>query len=150
MKIGRIALLCVVSFLLPVSSLFAQDPFPTRTVKIVVPFSAGSNTDIFARVLADKLGAMWGEKVIVENKPGIAGTVSVAGSAADGYTLMLTTNGHTILSAINKDLPFDPIKDFTGVAEVASVPLVLTTTPELPAKNLKELIALAREKPHWS
>ena len=146
MKFGKLVLLCVASLLVSVSGAFAQ-AFPTQTVRIVVPFSAGSNTDIFARAIADKLGTMWGQKVIVENKPGIPGTVSVAGSAADGYTLMLTTNGHTILGVINKHLPFDPIEDFTGVAEVASVPLVLTTTPELPANSLKELVALAKQKP---
>jgi len=147
MKFGKMLLLCVASLLAPVSGAFAQAAFPTQTVKIIVPFSAGSNTDIFARVLADKLGTLWGQTVIVENKPGVPGTISVASSAADGYTLMMTTNGHTILSAINKNLPFDPIKDFTGVTEVASVPLVLTTTPELPANNLKEFIAFAKGKP---
>lgn len=151
MKMAKIFLLCVVSLLTAVSSAFPQaataPAYPTQTVRIVVPFSAGSNTDILARVLADKLGSLWKQTVIVENKPGIPGTVSAAKSDADGYTLMLTSNGHTILNVINKDLPIDPIKDFAGVAEVASVPLVLIVTPALPAKNLKEFIALAKEKP---
>jgi tripartite-type tricarboxylate transporter receptor subunit TctC len=125
----------------------AQSPYPSQIVKIVVPFSAGSNTDILARILADKLGAMWKQTVIVENKPGIPGTVSVAHSAPDGYTLMLTSNGHTILNVINKDLPIDPIKAFAGITPVASVPLVLVVAPEVAAKDLKEFVALAKDKP---
>jgi len=150
MKMGKVFLLCVVSLLMSASGAFPQTvapAYPTQTVKIVVPFSAGSNTDILARILADGLATLWGQTVIVENKPGIPGTVSAAKSDADGYTLMLTSNGHTILNVINKDLPIDPIKDFAGVAEVASVPLVLIVTPALPAANLKEFIALAKEKP---
>lgn len=147
MKIGRILLLCVVSLLMPASAALAQAAYPSQTVKIVVPFSAGSNTDILGRVLADKLGALWKQTVIVENKPGIPGTVSVANSTPDGYTLMLTSNGHTILNVINKDLPIDPIKAFAGITPVASVPLVLIVSPALPVTNLKEFIALAKEKP---
>jgi tripartite-type tricarboxylate transporter receptor subunit TctC len=147
MKFARLVVSSVVLLVLGTGA-FAQTPaYPTQTVKIVVPFSAGSNTDILARVLANKLGAMWNQTVIVENKPGVPGTVSVATSTADGYTLMLTSNGHTILSVLNKDLPFDPIKDFAGVSEVASVPLVLTVAPALPVKSLQEFIALAKEKP---
>src|SRR5664279_837458 len=138
MKIGRMLLLCLISLLMPASSALAQAAYPNQTVKIVVPFTAGSNTDILARILAEKLGVFWKQTVIVENKPGIPGTVSVANSAPDGYTLMLTSNGHTILNVINKDLPIDPIKAFVGVSEVASVPLVLIVTPDLPAENLKE------------
>src|SRR5258708_6143378 len=130
MKSRRLVLLCTLSLLASGSLAFSQAAYPSQTVKIVVPFSAGSNTDILARVLADKLGPMWGQTVIVENKPGVPGTVSAANSAADGYTLMLTSNGHTILNVLNKDLPIDPIKAFSGVSEVASVPLVLTVTPE--------------------
>jgi tripartite-type tricarboxylate transporter receptor subunit TctC len=98
-------------------------------------------------VLADKLGKLWKQTVIVENKPGIAGTISVAKSAPDGYTLISTSNGHTILTALNKDLPIDPVKDFAGITQIASVPVVLIVAPELPVKNVKELIALAKEKP---
>jgi tripartite-type tricarboxylate transporter receptor subunit TctC len=151
MQISRIFLLC--AFLLPMSAsgTFSQTTpaptYPTKIVKIIVPFSAGSNTDFVARVLSERLGAIWNQTVIVENKPGIAGTISAANSAPDGYTLMVTSNGHTILSALNKDLTIDPIKAFTGVAEVASVPLVLIVTPSLKATNLKELIALAKDKP---
>ena len=144
--IGRLLSLSLLSLLLPASAALAQT-FPTQTVKIVVPFSAGSNTDILARVLADKLGTVWKQTVIVENKPGIPGTVSVAHAPADGCTLMLTSNGHTILNVINKDLPIDPVKAFAGITPVASIPLVLVVSPSLPAKNLAEFLALAKAKP---
>ena len=125
----------------------ALQPYPNQLVRIVVPFSAGSATDLLARAVADKLGEKWKQQVIVENKPGIAGTTSVAKSPADGYTLMLTSNGHTVAGVLNKGLQFDPVKDFAGITPVASVPLVLIINPELPVKNLKEFIDLARSKP---
>lgn len=125
----------------------AQQPYPNQMVRIVVPFSAGSATDLLARAVADKLGEKWKQQVIVENRPGIAGTTSVAKSSADGYTLMLTSNGHTVAGVLNKSLQFDPVKDFAGITPVASVPLVLIVNPELPAKTLKEFIDHARAKP---
>lgn len=132
-----------------VPAVFAQSDqsYPNQTVRFVVPFSAGSITDGLARVLADKLAEIWKQQVIVENRPGIAGTASVAKSAPDGYTLMLTSNGHTIASVVNKNLPFDPAKDFTGITQVATVPQALIIPPSLPAKNVSEWLALARAKP---
>jgi tripartite-type tricarboxylate transporter receptor subunit TctC len=125
---------------------FAQN-YPTHTVTIVVPFGAGSVTDAMARVLADKLSATWKQSVIVENKPGLPGTVSVAKSDPDGYTLMLTSNGHTIANVINKDVPFDSVKDFAGVTVIASVPFVAIVPMNSPAKNLQDFIALAKASP---
>jgi tripartite-type tricarboxylate transporter receptor subunit TctC len=125
----------------------ANPPYPNQTVRLVVPFSAGSVTDLLARSIGDKLGDRWGQQVIVENRPGLPGTASVAKAAADGHTLMLTSNGHTVAAVLNKNLPFDPVRDFCGVTQVASVPLVLIAPPDLPVKTLKELIALARDKP---
>jgi len=121
--------------------------YPNQVVRVVVPFSAGSITDGLARILADKLAEVWKQQVIVENRPGLPGTTGVAKSPPDGYTLMLTSNGHTIAGAINKNIQFDPVKDFAGVSRVASVPLVAIVPPELPAKTLKEFIALAKERP---
>jgi tripartite-type tricarboxylate transporter receptor subunit TctC len=121
--------------------------YPNQVVRIVVPFSAGSITDGLARILADKLADLWKQQVIVENRPGLPGTTGVAKSPPDGYTFMLTSNGHTIAGAINKNIQFDPVKDFAGVSRVASVPLVAIVPPELPAKTLKEFIALAKERP---
>jgi tripartite-type tricarboxylate transporter receptor subunit TctC len=147
MKIFRLFLLCLVSLLAPTSGAFAQTAYPTQQVTIVVPFAAGSNTDILARYLADKLTPIWKQNVIVENRPGVPGTISAANSAPDGHTLMMTSNGHTILSLINKGLSIDPVKDFAGVTQVASVPVVLVVPPELPVKDLKELVDLAKAKP---
>ena len=121
--------------------------YPNQVVRIVVPFSAGSITDGLARILADKLGELWKQQVIVENRPGLPGTTAVAKSAPDGYTLMLTSNGHTIANAINKSIQFDPVKDFSGVSRVAAVPLVAIVPPDFPGKTLKDFIALANEKP---
>src|SRR5436190_18735152 len=86
----------------------AQDAakYPDQMVRMVVPFSAGSMTDLLARVVADTLSTRWKQQVIVENRPGLAGTSSVAKSGADGYTLMLTSNGHTVISHLNKNLSF--------------------------------------------
>jgi tripartite-type tricarboxylate transporter receptor subunit TctC len=121
--------------------------YPNQVVRIVVPFSAGSITDGLARILADKLGELWKQQVIVENRPGLPGTTAVAKSVPDGYTLMLTSNGHAIASAINKNIQFDPVKDFAGVSRVAAVPLVAIVPPDFPGKTLKDFIALANEKP---
>ncbi len=121
--------------------------YPSQTVRIVVPFSAGSITDGLARTLSDKLATLWKQQVIVENRPGLPGTASVATSKPDGYTLMLTSNGHTIARAINKTVPFDPIKDFAGISVVASAPLAAVVPPDSPAKTLREFIDLVRKNP---
>jgi tripartite-type tricarboxylate transporter receptor subunit TctC len=125
----------------------AQGGYPNQRVTIIVPFGAGSVTDIMARILADDLTKRWGQQVIVENRPGLPGTVAVAKAPADGYTLMLTSNGHTVAGLVNKNLSFDPLKDFAGITRVSSAPLFLITNPDTPAHNLKDLIALAKSKP---
>jgi tripartite-type tricarboxylate transporter receptor subunit TctC len=121
--------------------------YPNQMVRIVVPFSAGSITDGLARIIADKLTEMWHQQVIVENRPGLPGTASVAKGTPDGYTLMLTSNGHSVAGVLNKIVPFDPVKDFAGITRVAQVPLVAIVPPDLPVKTLKDFIALANEKP---
>jgi len=143
---GRAFGLAMVALLASYTAAAAQN-YPAQRVTIVVPFSAGSITDGLARILADKLGELWKQQVIVENKPGIPGTTSVAKAAPDGYTLMLTSNGHTIAGAITKSLQYDPVKDFAGVSQVASVPLVAIVPPDFPAKTLKEFVDLAKQKP---
>lgn len=125
----------------------AQAPYPNQVVRIVVPFSAGSATDLLARAVGDKLSEKWKQQVVIENRPGLAGTTSAAKSPADGYTLMLTSNGHTVTGVLNKNLQFDPVKDFAGITPIASVPLVLIINPDIPAKSVKEFIDLAKAKP---
>jgi tripartite-type tricarboxylate transporter receptor subunit TctC len=121
--------------------------YPTRAVTIVVPFGAGSVTDAMARVLAEKLSTQWKQSVVVENKPGLPGTASVAKSTPDGYTLMLTSNGHTIANVINKDVPFDSVKDFAGITVIASVPFVAIVPASSTAKTLQDFIALVKASP---
>ena len=87
-----------------------------QLVRIVVPFTPGSQTDILGRAYADKLQGMWKRDVIVENKPGLAGTATTAKAAPDGYTLLLVSNGHAMIRSLNNNLTFDPVKDFAGIA----------------------------------
>jgi tripartite-type tricarboxylate transporter receptor subunit TctC len=144
-----IPLAAVLSLAALVGSTFgaSAQSYPSQVVHLVVPFSAGSITDGLARILADKLSDLWKQQVIVENRPGLPGTTAVAKSAPDGYTLMLTSNGHTIAGAINKSLQFDPVKDFAGVSRVASVPLVAIVPPDFPGNSVKDFIARAKERP---
>jgi tripartite-type tricarboxylate transporter receptor subunit TctC len=121
--------------------------WPGQRVTVVVPFGAGSVTDILARIFADEMGKRWHQQVIVENRPGLAGTGAVAKSAPDGYTLMLTSNGHTVAGLVSKDAPFDPVKDFAGITRIGSAPLFLITSPNLPVTTLKDVIDLAKKDP---
>ena len=99
--------------------------YPSQLVRIVVPFTPGSQTDILGRAYADKLQEIWKRDVIVENKPGLAGTASTAKAAPDGYTLLLVSNGHAMIESLNANLTFDPVKDFTGVTKLAIIPGIL-------------------------
>jgi tripartite-type tricarboxylate transporter receptor subunit TctC len=139
------ALLAASSMAFAQSSSEAQ--YPNQTVRIVVPVSPGSIADGFARMIAEKLGEFWKQPVVVENRPGLPGITSVAKSAPDGYTLLLNSNGHTIAGALNKNIQFDPVRDFAGVTQIASVPLVMIVPPDLPAKTVKSFIDLAKRKP---
>jgi tripartite-type tricarboxylate transporter receptor subunit TctC len=142
--IGGMAL--AIASTLSMASASAQN-WPTQRVTIVVPFGAGSVTDIMARILADDLAKRWNQQVVVENRPGIAGTAGVAKAAPDGHTLLLTSNGHTVANLVSKTAPFDAVKDFAGITRVCNVPLYLIFHPGTPAKTLKEVIALAKAKP---
>lgn len=127
----------------------AQD-FPTKPVRIVAPFSPGGAVDVPARILAAKLSELWGRPVFVENKPGAGSTLGaelVARAAPDGHTLLFTSNTHVISGALYKKLTYDPIADFEPVIEVGSAPNVLVVHPSLPARNVVELIALAKARP---
>lgn len=128
----------------------AQDTYPSRPVRIVVTLSAGSQVDILARLVGEKLGQSLGQPVIVENRPGAGGTLAaafVAAATPDGYTLLMTANGHAINPALYDKLRFDTAKDFRGVSLVAVVPSVLVTSPGVPATNVSELIALLKANP---
>jgi tripartite-type tricarboxylate transporter receptor subunit TctC len=124
--------------------------YPTRPVKIIVPFAAGGPADIYARVLAEKLQGALGQAFVVEDKPGggsIVGTEAVHTSAPDGYTLLMMSNTHTVNESLIKDKPFDLMRDFVPVAPVNYSDLVMVIHPSVPANNLREFIALAKSRP---
>lgn len=121
--------------------------WPSQRVTVVVPFGAGSVTDILARIFADEMSKRWNQQVVVENRPGLAGTTAVGKATPDGYTLMVTSNGHTVAGLVSKTLAVDPVKDFAGITRLGSAPLFLITNPGLPAKTLKDVIDLAKKEP---
>src|SRR5580700_4227964 len=129
----------------------AQDNYPTRPVRVVIAFPPGGPTDFVGRLVTDKMSAALGQRVYIENRPGAAGTVgadNVAKADPDGYSLFLTTSGAvTIAPHIQASVPYDPLRDFAPVALVTKVTEVLVVTPKLGIKTVKELIALAKEKP---
>lgn len=125
--------------------------FPTRAIRIVVPFPPGGTSDILARTLGQKLTEEWGQPVVTDNRPGAAGNIAsdfVAKSKPDGYTWYINTVGtHAINPAIYAKLPFDPVKDFTAITNLVNLPSVLLVHPSVPVKSVKELIALAKKRP---
>lgn len=124
--------------------------FPQRSVRIIVPFAPGGGTDLLARTLAAKLSVAWSQQVVVDNRPGggtVIGSDFVAKSAPDGHTLMLTANTHTTNPALHAKLPYDTLRDFAGVTQIAAAPMLLTAHPGLPVRNVRELIALAKARP---
>ena len=129
----------------------AQDAFPSRPLKIIVPYPPGGTTDLLARILAPRLGERLGQAVVIDNKPGAGGVIGaqqVAKSPADGYTLVFATiASHAIIPALQSPPPYDPVKDFAPITLVAGTPNVLLVNNALPASNLAELLALARARP---
>ncbi|NDB45259.1 MAG: tripartite tricarboxylate transporter substrate binding protein [Betaproteobacteria bacterium] len=124
--------------------------YPTKPIKIIVPFGPGGFTDVVARILGVKLGESLGQSVVIENKPGagsMIGTDQVAKSAPDGHTLLIVSSTHVISPWIYKSVPYDPLKSFAPVTKLVDSPYVLLTNPKVPAKNVQEFIALAKANP---
>jgi tripartite-type tricarboxylate transporter receptor subunit TctC len=124
--------------------------YPVRPVRIIVPFSPGGATDVPARILAQRLSEAFGHQIVIDNRPGAGGVLgadAVAKAPPDGYTLLLTATTHVISASLYKKLPYDAIRDFAPVMLIGSGPNVLTVHPSLPAKNVRELIALAKARP---
>jgi len=148
--IVRVVAFCGALFAAMGSSV-AQDKWPSKPIHIVVPFATGGSTDLLARRLAQALGERTGATVIVENRPGAAGTVGteyVAQQPADGYTLMMGgTSTHAIAPLFYPKLRYDPIKDFTPLTIMVNFPYVLVANPSVPANTLKELVDLAKRQP---
>ena len=125
--------------------------YPARTIRLVIPFAPGGNTDIIGRTFVPKMAEILGQQIIIDNRGGagsIIGTEAVMRAAPDGYTLLLASAAHTINPAMVKKLPYDSIKDFTPLGVVADVPTALVLHPSLPAKNVKEFVALAKARPN--
>src|SRR5690242_5419348 len=125
-------------------------PWPSRPVRIVVPFAAGGTADVLARIMAERLTPRWGQQVVVDNRPGAGGNVGaeqVARAAGDGYTLLLGTIGIHAASAIYANLPYDPVTELAPVTVLAEMPNAINVHPAVPARTLEELIALAQRQP---
>ena len=124
--------------------------YPTKPVKIIVPFGAGGPADIYARAIAQRLSEPLGQQVIVEDRPGAGsalGTDVAAKSAPDGHTLLMISNTHTINETLNPKLPYNLLRDFAPITQVNVMPNVLVVSPSLPVNSVKDLIALAKSKP---
>lgn len=138
------------SFALSASSAFGQ-AYPNKPVRIVVPFAAGSATDIVARLLADELRGAFDQSFIVDDKPGASariGAEAVAKAAPDGYTLLVTTNtSHSANPHLFKKLSYDPVKDFAPIGGIMNIPVIVVVHPKLPVNSLKELIDYAKARP---
>lgn len=143
--------LAALALMMAVPMLAAAQAWPNKPVKIIVPFAAGGATDVVARLLGQKLQDAWGQSVVIENKAGAGGNIgadAVAKSPADGYTLLMTSG--SIVTAnqhMYKSLTWDPAKDLVGITNVATGPQVIAVHPNVPAKDLKELVAYAKANP---
>ena len=147
MRIGRVALIALCALW---TSFASAQAWPTKPVKIVVPFTAGSATDILARTFGQKLSEYWGQPVVIENHPGAGGTIGtgiVANAPADGYTLLVHSAAYAVNPSMYPSLPFDTRKAFVEIAPLGGQPNVLVVAPSSGIKSVQELIAQARKKP---
>lgn len=142
--------LCLLTAATLCASLACAQTYPSRPIRLVAAFSAGSTSDILARIIGPKLHESWGQPVVVENRPAAGGVVAgeiVARATPDGQTLLITSSGFSASAALYPKLPYDSVKDFAGVAQVANGSTVLVAAPATGVKSVKELIALAKSKP---
>jgi tripartite-type tricarboxylate transporter receptor subunit TctC len=143
--------LCALQILIALSAnAAAQQTYPTKPVRFIVPFAPGGGTDITARLIGQKLGELWNVPVIIDNRPGAGSTVGTdmaAKAAPDGYTIGVTSMSHPINATLYRTLPYDTMKDFEFIMLTVRVPNVLVVHPSVPAKSVKELVALARSQP---
>jgi tripartite-type tricarboxylate transporter receptor subunit TctC len=144
------AILLLVAALTQPQRVRAADQFPARPITLVVPLTPGTTIDILARIYADRLSQILGQPVVVLNRPGAGGIIgaqAVAKANPDGYTLLFANSGHSILGLLNKDLAFDPIRDFSGIAMIGTTPAIVVVPQKLGVSNLGEFVALVRAKP---
>src|SRR5215510_16096113 len=144
-----VSVLAIVAVVATVAAPALAQNFPNKQMELVVPFVAGGTTDNIARLMAQRFTESWSQTVIVNNRPGAGsaiGTSAVAKAAPDGHTLLVTTFAFAANPALSK-VPFDPIRDFAPITEIASLPMMLLVHPSVPAKNLQEFITLAKANP---
>lgn len=143
--------LCVLGLALaPMFATAQTGGWPTKPIKVVVPFAAGAATDIVARAVLEKVSKQLGQPMVVENKPGAGGTIgasAVAHAEPDGYTLLIHSNSHTVAPATYKNLNYDAARDFVGITPLASVPMVMVTSPEKGVRTLQDFVAYAKANP---
>ena len=128
----------------------AAEKYPSKPIRMLVPFSAGSQTDILARWIGEKSNESWGQQMVVDNRPSAGGTIAseyVLAANPDGHTLMMVSTGHAGNATLYSKLPYDTVRDFAGITRVASVPNLLVVAPTLGPKSVKELIAYAKARP---
>ncbi len=152
MKFTRRAALASLTCLAALSPLVAsaQGAYPNKPIRVIVPFAAGSTTDIIARAITDKMSQSMGQTLVIDNRGGASGTIgqqAVATAAPDGYTIMIHSSSHTVSPSTFTKLPFDTVADFVGVTPISSTPNVLVMSPSKNIKTLQELLTAARAKP---
>src|SRR5688572_4622478 len=143
---------CFVALLLAMTCgvVQAQEPYPTKPVRFIVPFTPGTGIDILARTLGQRLGERWKAPVVVDNRPGASGNIgteAVAKAAPDGYTLLMTASTIVLNRSLFKTVPYDPVKDFAPVAPLALGSLALVTHPSLPVRSVREFVSFAKARP---
>jgi tripartite-type tricarboxylate transporter receptor subunit TctC len=150
LRASRLVVAAVATLLLLTPSVHAQQNYPTRPVRLIIPFGPGGIADITSRLVAERLGERLGQRIVIENQPGAGGVTaarSALSAAADGYTLALLTNGTAISVPLFKTLPFDPLTDFTPVSSFAYFDFIFATNADARYRSLAEVIAAARERP---
>lgn len=149
-SVSHLAIVCFLGLASIASGAARAADYPVKPVRLVVPFAPGGSSDSVARMVGAKLTEAWEHQTIVENRPGAStniGSMYVARSTPDGYTLYLANANYTVNPALFKTLPYDPIKDFVAVAQIANQTVVLMVHPSVPAKSVKELVQLAKARP---
>src|SRR5215467_5633318 len=145
------ALVCALVAVMMVASAQAQEAWPSKPIRLIAPFPPASTSDVIGRVLGQKMSQRLGQPVVVDNRVGASGNIgadAIAKAAPDGYTIgIVTSSTHAVAVSLSGKLPYDPIKDFTPITMLANTPYVLVLYPGVPAKDIKELIALAKTKP---
>jgi tripartite-type tricarboxylate transporter receptor subunit TctC len=149
-RIASLIAVATVTAAVVAPALQAQEPYPSKPIKLIVPFTPGTGIDILARTLGQKIGEDWKASIVVDNRPGASGNIgteAVAKAAPDGYTLLTTASTIVLNRSLFKTIPYDPIKDFAPIAPLAIGRLALVTNPSVPAKSVADFIAYAKSNP---